>query len=150
MYVQAATGIAGLDIRELSFWLKGLERDHVTIRVIDSNGRCHQFSLRTESTSGWQRIAFPLESYFANQGTTAGAATSVIKYESWGGQKEEQGWKGPARSLVILIGPDKKAAQQIHTVWINNVTIIPKLVEEEPSASKAAGISETIRLDETI
>ncbi|WFB35952.1 sugar-binding protein [Kiritimatiellota bacterium B12222] len=149
-YVQAATTIDGVDIRELFFWVKGQDSDRLTLRVIDANNRCHQIRLRTQVDPGWQRISFPLERYFANQGTSAGATTSIVKYESWGGNKEEQSWKGPAKKLVILLGRQSKEDAKAHTIWINKVTIIPRPITSEADAKASAGVPTTLRLDEVI
>lgn len=131
-YVQAATDINGADIRELSFWIRNFNHDSLTIRLIDSSGRCHQFNLKAEPTAEWQKIVLPLEMFFEKQ-ATAEAVTSVKKYEAWGGDKNGDGkWKGPARGLSILIG--KTETEKVRTIWINGAAAIPPLPKGPPKA----------------
>ena len=126
-YVQAATKIDGLDIGEFSFWIKGQTSDAITVRLIDAAGRCHQLRLAATPQDDWQHIVFPLTRFFANQGKSS-AVTSVTKYEAWGGGKDSDGkWTGPAKSVVILLGP--LGEQKVRTVWISGVTITPPVAE---------------------
>src|SRR5438128_2502674 len=48
MYVSASTEV-GVDVRELSFWVRNLNADQLAIRLVDSSDRCHQFRLKAES-----------------------------------------------------------------------------------------------------
>lgn len=143
-YVQASTKIPDIDVHELAFWLKNQQANQLTVRLIDAQGRCHQFNLKTEVNEGWQRITFPLEQYFSKQGTSA-AVTSVAKYEAWGGPKEGSGeWHGPAKLIAILIGkPGGKNA--VNTIWLNDVSIIPRV-----AGTKVAAVASEARLDEVI
>jgi len=133
--VQASIGINGTDIRELSFWIRNLNNDHLGIRLIDASGRCHQFSLKAENTPEWQKVVLPLERFFEKQGT-AEAVTSVLRYEAWGGGKGGDGkWKGPAKSLVVMVGKTEK--EKIRTLWISGVTAIPPLKKDAVGAKQS-------------
>lgn len=121
-YVQVLRKIDGQDIRELSFWIRNLTTDAVSLRVIDGADRCHQFRLKAETSEGWQRIVFPLEQFFANQSKPT-ALTSVLKYEAWGGDKKKQGWTAPAKMVAILFG--KSAGAPVRDVWINGFEVLP-------------------------
>ncbi|PTY05997.1 hypothetical protein DB346_01110 [Verrucomicrobia bacterium LW23] len=144
-YVQAIYDFpAGTDIQDLSFWIRNLRKDHITIRLVDSAGRCHQFNLKTTPEEGWQRIVFPLERYFASQSTSA-ALKIVSKYEAWGGDEKSQGtWNGPAKSLSILIGkgPDQNP---LNTVWLNSISVVPRALARE-----ATKLETTVVLDEVV
>jgi len=121
-YVDASVPV-DMDIRQLSFWVKNHQEPHLTIRVVDSNGRCHQINMESKATDGWQRIVFPLDTFFANQGTP-NALKSVKKYQRWGGKKDaEQLFTGPAKSIHILTGPKEDLKKR--EIWINSLAVVP-------------------------
>jgi hypothetical protein len=132
-YVQAAKDLRGVDIDELSFWLKGFHREAMTMRLVDASGQCHQFSLKTQATDDWQQITFPLATFFRQ----AHVHESVTHYESWGGAKDGQ-WHGPAKLLAILVGPT--ADQKTITAWIGDPKIYPLLAGAQ--AGQPAAYSE--------
>ncbi|HSI83047.1 MAG TPA: sugar-binding protein [Candidatus Methylacidiphilales bacterium] len=133
MYVSVTTKTPPVDVREISFWLKGSQSERITLRICDSEKRWHQFQLRTNPTPEWQQVTLPLEQYFANQGK-ANAVANVLKYEAWGGGakafKNDGQWKGPATAISLTLGSQKEKVAR--TIWINDVTIIP-------GAAKAPG-----------
>lgn len=128
IYVSADGRIPDIDVRELSFWIKNLEADLLTLRVIEASGRCHQFTLQANPSPDWQQITLPLRAYFERQGR-ADAVEGVLKYEAWGGGaksfKNDGAWKGPGTAVSILISNSQKEAV-VRTVWIGGVTVIPQ------------------------
>ncbi|MEZ0295841.1 MAG: sugar-binding protein, partial [Candidatus Methylacidiphilales bacterium] len=145
-YVQISQEVPkDTDLREFSFWVKNVPSDHITIRLIDGADRCHQFNLRTTPGEGWQRIVFPVEQFFANQGK-ASALKIVSKYEAWGGPKDQTGkWTGPAKLVVILIGKQNEA-NPVANIWFNSIAIVPK----PAGAAETKGVLTTVPLDEVI
>lgn len=128
IYVSADGRIPDIDVRELSFWIKNLEADRLTLRVIEASGRCHQFTLQAKPSPDWQQITLPLHAYFERQGR-ADAVEGVLKYEAWGGGaksfKNDGAWKGPGTAVsIILSNPNKEAV--VRTLWIGGVTLIPQ------------------------
>ncbi|MDQ3814540.1 MAG: hypothetical protein M3347_11390, partial [Armatimonadota bacterium] len=138
-YVQAGRDIPDVDIRELSLWVRNPDSEQLTLRIIDATGQCHQIKLKTEQSSDWQRIVFPLQQFFARRGQ-ADAVTSVAKYEYWGGAKDGQ-WHGPARAIYILLGEMENA--KVRNLWMQDVTITPR-----PTEAPAAEIATVVRLDD--
>jgi hypothetical protein len=140
-YVQAGRKIDGVDIRELSLWLRTPDAERITLRLSDSSGQTHQIVLKTEPQVGWQRVVLPLERFFARRGQ-ADAVTSIAKYESWGGAKDGA-WHGPAKAIYILLGASDEA--KVRTLWLNEIAIVPRPVE-------APGVEMTsvVRLDEIL
>ena len=138
-YVQAGRAIDKVDIRELSMWVRSPDTDRFTLRLTDGSGQTHQLSIKTEMGKDWQRIALPLEQFFARRGQ-ADAITSVAKYESWGGAKDGK-WHGPATGLYILV--TNGGSNAVRTLWLNDLSILPP-----PVAVAGADVVETVRLDE--
>ncbi|MDF3056509.1 MAG: hypothetical protein K0R17_724 [Rariglobus sp.] len=128
IYVSADGRIPDIDVKELSFWVKNLADDRLTLRVIEASGRCHQFVLQAKPSSDWQQITLPLRAYFERQGR-ADAVEGVLKYEAWGGGsksfKNDGAWKGPGTAVSIVISNSKKEAV-VRTLWIGSVTVIPQ------------------------
>ncbi|MDB5331703.1 MAG: hypothetical protein JWP03_2854 [Phycisphaerales bacterium] len=140
-YVQLGRSIDRLDIRELSMWVRNPGGDRFTLRVNDASGQTHQLDVKTEPGPDWQHIVLSFERFFARRGE-ADAVTNVARYESWGGAKDGR-WHGPAMAIYLLVGKPGPAAGTVRTMWINDVTILPR-------PSQAAGKEETsiIPLDE--
>jgi len=140
-YVQAGRQIDHVDIRELSMWVRSPDASQFTLRINDATGQTHQINLKTEVTSDWQHIVFPLERFFAHRGE-ADAVTNVAKYESWGGAKDGA-WHGPATALYLLVGRSNE--KKITTLWLSDLTIVPR-----PTAIPGAEIARSIPLDEIL
>ncbi|MCB1065583.1 MAG: hypothetical protein KDN20_22025, partial [Verrucomicrobiae bacterium] len=122
-YVQAGRQLGdGIDIRELSFWVKSPGTDRFTLRLGDASGQTHQIVLKTEPGEEWQRVVLPLERFFERRGQ-ADAVTGIAKYESWGGAKDGN-WHGPAKAIYLLLS--NGGANQVRTLWLNEVVITPK------------------------
>ncbi|MEM1060356.1 MAG: sugar-binding protein [Verrucomicrobiota bacterium] len=142
-YVDASVRV-GMDIRQLSFWVKNHQEPKLTFRVVDSAGRCHQIVIESESTEGWQRINFPLDTFFANQGTP-NALKSVKKYQAWGGEKgSEEEFTGPAKSIHILTGPKDDIKKR--EIWINDLAVVPG----EAAGGSAQDVLASVDLNEII
>lgn len=128
VYVAANGRIPNVDVQELSFWVKNLETDRITLRVMEASGRCHQFTLKANPSADWQLISLPLQSYFERQGR-ADAVENVLKYEAWGGGAEsfqnDGSWKGPGTGVSIVIANPRKE-QIVRTIWIAGVTVVVK------------------------
>ncbi len=126
-YVAADGRIPDIDIRELSFWVKGLDTDRMTLRVIEASGRCHQFVLAAKPSEDWQQIVLPLQQYFERQGRSD-AVEGVLKYEAWGGGAQsfsnDGGWKGPGKAVSILLGRNKDGG--VRTIWLSGVNVLPR------------------------
>jgi len=140
-YVRTGTQIDGVDIRELTMWLKSPDLDHVTMRIIDSAGQCHQINFKIQQQDDWQKFSFPLQQFFAK--TEVEGANPVNKYESWGGPADQK-WHGPAKSIDIIVGPTE--TKKVVNLWVNNVTILPAA----PEAVSTSTIITSQRLDEII
>ena len=95
LYVEAGRKIDGVDIRELSMWVRSPDGDRFTLRLSDATGQTHQIAMKMEPTPDWQRVVLPLERFFARRGQ-ADAVTNIAKYESWGGAKDGK-WHGRRR-----------------------------------------------------
>ena len=121
-YVDAGRKIDGVDIRELSMWVRSPDLERFTLRINDASGQTHQIDLRLERGSEWQRVVLPLERFFAKRGE-ADAVTNIAKYESWGGAKDGA-WHGPATAIYVLIG--KTAEAKKVDLWLNDVSILPR------------------------
>jgi hypothetical protein len=139
IYVAADGRIPNIDVQEISFWVKNLETDRITLRVIEASGRCHQFSLQAKPSADWQQLVLPLQQYFAKQGL-ADAVQGVLKYEAWGGGaqsfKNDGAWKGPGKEISIVIANPQKEAV-VRTIWVSDVMVIPK-----PAAQLVSTFSE--------
>lgn len=137
MYVQAGKRIAGhgagVDIRELSMWVRSPNSDGFTLRINDASGQTHQIKIKMESGPDWQHIVLPLERFFAHRGE-ADAVTTISKYESWGGAKDGA-WHGPATAIYLLLGTGGKKIQT--TMWLNDIEILPKPLFALPAAFKS-------------
>lgn len=136
IYVAAEGRIPNLDVQEISFWVKNLETDRLTLRVVEASGRCHQFSLQAQPSPDWQQLVLPLQQYFARQGQ-ADAVQGVLKYEAWGGGaksfQNDGAWKGPGTAVSVVISNPRKEAVT-RTVWVSDVMLIPKPAAKPVSA----------------
>ena len=140
-YVEAGRKIEGIDIRELSMWVRSPGADRLTLRINDASGQTHQINLVLKQADDWQKIVLPLEAFFARRGE-ADAVTGIAKYESWGGAKDGA-WHGPATAIYLLLGNPRDG--KVHTLWLSDIAILPK-----PAEVPGAEIATTIRLDEIL
>lgn len=140
-YVQAGRKLNDLAIRELSLQLRSPDTDRLTLRLGDASGQTHQIVLRIDTAAGYQRISLPLQRFFEQRGK-AGAVTSVLKYESWGGAKDGR-WHGPARGLYLLLS--NRGTNAVRTISFRDITIIP-----EPQAVAGAEQRTSIPLDDIV
>ncbi|HLQ45885.1 MAG TPA: hypothetical protein VK137_14195, partial [Planctomycetaceae bacterium] len=143
-YVQAGRKIDNVDIRELSLWVRNPDAERFTLRINDASGQTHQIVIKTERNADWQHIVLPLERFFARRGE-ADAVTSIAKYESWGGAKDGQ-WHGPATAIYLLLtNPRDNRENKTHTLWLNDVSILPR-----PAEVPGAEIKTSFVLDEIL
>ncbi len=138
-YVQVGRPIDKLDVRELSMWVRGPDAQ-LTIRLVDASGQTHQFNLKLEAKTEWQRLTFPLERFFERRGK-ADAVDTVAKYESWGGDKDGR-WHGPAKGLYILLG-NNDPNNKVRTLSLRDITVLPR-----PIAVPGALAQSVIQLNE--
>ena len=127
-YVEAGRKIDGVDIRELSMWIRSPDLERFTVRINDASGQTHQIDIKTERGPDWRRVVLPLERFFAKRGD-ADAVTSIAKYESWGGAKDGA-WHGPATAIYILIGKTEEKKQV--DLWLSDVSIVPRAAAPLP------------------
>lgn len=141
MYVQAGRHVPGTELAGVSMWVRNPGSDRFTMRLIDGSGQCHQLALVTDRSDDWQKIEFPIEEFFEKRGQSD-AIPGVAKYESWGGAKDGK-WHQPVTAIYLLLG--KTEAQPQRTLWLNDVTLIPRpeetLVKTEVELS-ASGVDE--------
>ena len=125
-YVEASATIDNVDIEELVLRLKYPGADHLTIRVGDDSGQCHQINLKLKPGDDWQRIRFGLADFLARKGASP-AAEFVARYENWGGAKDAR-WHGPAKYISVLIGPgaDRRKPVALSLAEVN-IAAAPKL-----------------------
>ena len=142
-YVEAGRKIDGVDIRELSMWVRSPDLEQFTLRINDASGQTHQIGIKTERGPEWKSIVLPLERFFAKRGS-ADAVTNIAKYESWGGAKDGA-WHGPATAIYILIG--KTAEKKQIDLWLNDVSITPRAMAPGTAPFKSA---EPIELSRTL
>jgi hypothetical protein len=143
-YVQAGRKIDNVDIRELSLWVRSPDAERFTLRLGDASGQTHQIVIKTERQDGWQQVVLPLEKFFARRGE-ADAVTNIAKYESWGGAKDGQ-WHGPATAIYLLLSnPRDDRENKVYSLWLNEVSILPK-----PREIPGAEIKTTLALDEIL
>ncbi|MCW8131024.1 MAG: hypothetical protein KIS92_11800 [Planctomycetota bacterium] len=119
-YVQMGRNLDALklDLDTLSFWLKAPALNHVTMRLIDGSGQCHQLSLKLEPISDeWRLVTFPVDRFFENQGTTE-AVKGIAKYEHWGGKKDGK-WHGALKGMYLLAGRSPTA--NTSTIWVSGL-----------------------------
>ena len=140
-YVDAGRKFDGVDIRELSFWVRNLQSDRFSLRINDASGQTHQIVITAQPRNEWQQLVLPLEKFFAHRGE-ADAVTSIAKYESWGGAQDGR-WHGPATAIYLLVpNPrDNKA----HTLWFNDIVVVPR-----PTEVPGAEIKVSVALDEIL
>jgi len=141
-YVQAGRKIDGVDIRELSLWVRSSDGAKLTVRLVDASGQTHQAALQMEAKPDWQRLVFPVERFFARRGQ-ADAVTTVTKYESWGGAKDGR-WHGPAAAIYFLLG-NPEGKKEIRTLWLQDIAILPR-----PAAVPGADVKTVLALDEIV
>src|SRR5258708_287443 len=104
-YVQMGRDLAALklDLSVLSLWLRAPGVGGLTMRLIDASGQCHQIGLKLEPAApDWRQVVFPVERFFAAQGTTE-MVKGIGKYEYWGGAKDGR-WHGPLKAMYLLLG----------------------------------------------
>ncbi len=121
-YVQMSRDVAALNLNlsALSFWIKAPGVSGIGMRLIDGSKQCHQISLHFDPVSDdWRLVTFPVERFFANQGT-AEAVKGVAKYEHWGGANDGK-WHGKLNLIVLLLGRigDGKTPLKI---WVSGVS----------------------------
>lgn len=111
-------GALKLDVESVSFWLKAPGKSKITMRLVDTGGRCHQINLKLDPPSdAWRLVSFPIARFFEKRGT-AEAVQGVNKYESWGGEKgRPDGWSGFLKAFILLTG-EKDASTSI---WVSDV-----------------------------
>jgi hypothetical protein len=131
----------GVDVRSLSFKLRNLGSDKLTLRVIDGGGQVHQIALQTAATDDWQQYTLPLQRFFDDRGT-AGAVQGVTKYEYWGGAKDGR-WHGPAKAIYLLISPRGENKTR-------ELQIAELIATTRPRAVAGAEIAHTIPLGEVL
>ncbi len=144
-YVQASRSIGKINPRMLSFRILSPRKKTVTLRLVDSAGTCHQIRYKITPTDQWQRINFPIASFFKNMGTPD-AVAGVVKYERWGKSAKKE-WTPPLNSLHVLVGRDKSGAEKFSTLWLSDVYLTGSGPE---TRQNQIDITETIRLDETV
>lgn len=143
-YVQVGRKIDNVDIRELSMWVRNPDAERFTLRLNDASGQTHQIVVKTERAADWQHIVLPIEKFFARRGE-ADAVTSIAKYESWGGAKDGQ-WHGPATAIYLLLtNPRDDRENKVHSLWLNEVSILPR-----PTEVPGAEIKTSFVLDEIL
>lgn len=140
-YVQAQCALPKLELHELSFRLKDTAAGELTMRLVDATGQCHQIKLQTKATTEWQDVRFPLADFFVKKGTPD-AVGGIIKYETWGGDKDGR-WHGPGKALVFLLSP--VGGQKVRTLWLADVKVVP----EAPAAPRET-MTASVRLDEVL
>lgn len=143
IYVQCGRQLpeGGIDVRSLSFKLRNLGSDRLTLRLIDGGGQVHQIALQTAATDEWQQYTLPLQRFFDDRGTAA-AVQGIQKYEYWGGAKDGR-WHGPAKAIYILISAkDKTKPRELH---LGVITVTPR-----PRAVAGAEVAQTIPLGEVL
>lgn len=116
-YVQMGRNLDAmkLDLDTLSFWLKAPELTHLTMRLIDGSGQCHQLSVGLDPPSpDWRLVSFPVDRFFANRGTTE-AVKGITKYENWGGAKDAH-WHGALKGMYLLAG--RSPTGKTSTIWV--------------------------------
>ena len=145
-YVEAGRAIDGVDIRELSMWVRSAELEQFTVRINDASGQTHQIGIKSERGPEWRRVVLPLERFFANRGQ-ADAVTNISKYESWGGAKDGA-WHGPATAIYILIG--KTAEKKQVDLWLSDMSIVPRPKVPGAESFKDAGPIELTRTVENV
>ncbi len=156
LYVAANLQFDPVDPREISFWAKNIETENLTIRLGDSSGRTHQFKLKVQPSTDWQRIVFPVEQFFNKTGESAGGVT-VAKYEAFGGGatgggKNDGKWAGPAKAFSVVVTSNKEKV--VRNLWINGLSMIAKSAESSAAAagegSDSKGMAKKVQLDEVI
>jgi hypothetical protein len=102
-YVQAGRNLPKLAFDRLTLRLKAPGCDHLTMRLNDASGQCHQIVLKLDKKiDGWQTIDFPVLDFFKNKGTSA-ALACVARYERWGGANDDR-WHAPGKNIYLLAG----------------------------------------------
>ena len=122
-YVVTGHKISGVDLSELSLWLRSPDADRITLRINDGSGQTHQIDVKVDPQPDWQHVVLPLEKFFAHRGQ-ADAVPNIARYESWGGAKDGK-WHGPATALYILLG--KRSETKLRSLWIGEVQLLPRL-----------------------
>ena len=140
-YVQAGGKLPETDIREISFWLRDPGGDHLTLRIDDGSGQCHQINLKIQETGEWQPIVIPLARFFAKRGTPD-AVPIVAKYEFWGGANDGN-WHGPGKRMFVLLGASRD--KKLQTIWLSDVRAFAAPARP---ATAAADIKTLVRLDQ--
>lgn len=135
-YVQASKNFDA-DVRTLSMWLKYGGSEHLTIRVIDATGQCHQLNVKIDPTAEWQRLVVPVADFFAKR-SQPDAVQTITKYEAWGGAKDGK-WHSPGKSMHILIGKTEELKKR--TLWLSDIQVTAAAAPETASAGVAQAVS---------
>ncbi|HBC85838.1 MAG TPA: hypothetical protein DCZ94_02675 [Lentisphaeria bacterium] len=145
-YVQAMTQLEDTDITSLSFLLKYPDASGFTMRIGDSSGQCHQINLKIKNSPDWQKFNFDIGSYLAEKGNSP-AAEVVLKYENWGGSNDGK-WHGPAKYIVLIIGPGEKT--KTPTLWVTDLKVKGKADDAAAGSEKAPALKKNVRMDEFV
>lgn len=139
-YVQALVEIPGkAELDRLAFWLKAPGGKHLSLRLIDGSGQCHQLGLRLAGVTGWQRVEVPIGEFFAL--LAKGRSLPVVeRYEFWGGANDGH-WHGAISKVALLAGKDSYGGTA-GTLWLSGVQAITV------DAGNRTKVSAVVRLDD--
>jgi len=77
-YVQTGLKFPPKEMETLSFWVKAPKgKKHITMRLIDGTGQCHQINYKINTDGNWQQVSFPVAKYFEKAGTSSSVEAVV-------------------------------------------------------------------------
>ena len=101
-YVNADCRVDNVEAEYLQMYLN-TSVEKITFRVIDTGGVCHQIDYKAKKVDGWQKIKFPLKSFFENF-AKGKSLPEVTRYESWGGRSKDRQFSGKVKALSFILG----------------------------------------------
>lgn len=141
-YVQTGLKFPAKDIESLSFWIKAPKnKNHITMRLIDGTGQCHQINYKINPDGNWQQVNFPVEKYFEKAGSSS-SVEAVVRYEGWGGAKDGK-WHNPAKALYLLCGRGDFGEEKKGSIFISGVKM--QVAPEKKEVIKEARLDDFLR-----
>ena len=101
-YVNADCRVANVETENLEMSLN-TDIEVITFRIIDTGGVCHQIKYKAKKIKGWQKIKFPVKSFFENF-AKGKSLPEVVKYEAWGGKSKVKNFSGKIRAVSFILG----------------------------------------------
>lgn len=131
-YIGVHKNLPNLDVAALSFWVRSDGPSHLTLRLVDRTGQCHQINrVPLANTSAWQEVALDV--------------APRIGEEHWGGANDGK-WHPPAKLFSInLDRATLPPGRSTGVLWLDEI----RATLRKPSVSlEIKGIQQAVLLDD--